>query len=67
MTSKEDKKIISTLALTNDNKKKLTLVETLNKSIQKIEADSLLQDLVNDVRSVSDDIKHPNVWTKNIW
>ena len=39
MTTKEDKKIISTLVLINDNKNKLTLVETLNKSIKKIEAD----------------------------
>ena len=39
MTTKEDKKIISTLALINDNKNKLTLLETLNKSIKKIEAD----------------------------
>ena len=64
MTTKEDKKIISTLALINDNKNKLTLVETLNKSIKKIEADPLLQNVVNDLRSVSDGIKHSNVLTK---
>ena len=44
--------------------KKLTFVETLNKSIKKIEADRLLQDFANDLRSVSDDIKHFNVLTK---
>ena len=63
MTTKEDKKIISTLALINNNRNKLTLYETLNKSIKKIEADPLLQDLVNDLRSVSDGIKRSNVLT----
>ena len=64
MTTKRDKKIISTLALKNDNKNKLTLVKTLNKSIKKIEADPLLQDLVNNLRSISDGIKYSNILTK---
>ena len=65
MSSKVDKKIISTLQLLNDNKNKLTLVEILSKCIKRIEGNPLLQDAVNDLKRASDVIKHSNVLTKN--
>ena len=66
LTSKQDKKISSAIALLADSSNKLNCIHKLIKFVKIIGENNFPQDVINELRLVSNQFNMQLIWIKNI-